>query len=233
MTLRPPLPWLLLTLATALVAMFLAARSFQKVESALAAAAFAVILCVAAVQTNAPAWRRRQQPSAHAAITPREALRTNAFLIMLAFLWCGLAFFAVYLGTTVTWQHGWEYGSACILFGGAYAYFVNRLSNPDDALAQPFMIDRLVKLAGVLAILIGIGLAWLIGAGKLVTHKGDWAANHLFLAGGFSIMSICVMLIRTNIALGDTTGLSGNVRSLSAGSADSKTSPGHRAPRDG
>ena len=103
---------------------------------------------------------------------------------MLAFLWCGLAFYAVYLGTRIRWQHGWEYGSACILIAGAYAYYMTRLSNPDDKLARPPAIDRMARIAGYQAVLIGIGLVWLIGAGKLITHKGDWAANHLFLAGG-------------------------------------------------
>jgi hypothetical protein len=202
MTLRPSLPWLLLTLATALLAMFLAARSFQKVETAIAAAVFAVVLCATAIRTNAPAWRR-SAPASGSAIAPREALITNALLIMLAFLWCGLAFYAVYLGTRIRWQHGWEYGSACILIAGAYAYYMTRLSNPDDKLARPPAIDRMARIAGYQAVLIGIGLVWLIGAGKLITHKGDWAANHLFLAGGFTIMCISVLLIKTNVALSE------------------------------
>jgi hypothetical protein len=202
MTLRPPLPWLLLTLAAALLAMFLAARSFQKVESAIAAAVFAVVLCATAIRTNAPAWRRAARTSGNS-IAPREAMIANVFLIMLTFLWCGLAFYAVYLGTRVRWQHGWEYGSACILIAGAYAYYMTRLSNPDDRLARPAAIDRMARMAGYLAVLIGIGLIWLIGAGKLVTHKGDWAANHLFLAGGFTVMCISVLLIKTNVALSE------------------------------
>lgn len=202
MTLRPSLPWLLLTLSAALLAMFLAARSFQKVESAIAAAVFAIVLCATAIRTNAPVWRR-SSPASERATTPREALRANLLLIMLAFLWCGLAFYAVYLGTHVRWQHGWEYGSACILIGGAYAYCVKSLGDPNGALAHPAAIDRMARIAGYQAILIGIGLVWLIGAGKLITHKGDWAANHLFLAGGFAIMCISVMLIKTNIALSE------------------------------
>ncbi|MBS0234970.1 MAG: hypothetical protein JSR99_15970 [Proteobacteria bacterium] len=202
MTLRPSLSWLLLTLTAALVAMFLAARSFQKVESAIAAAVFALVLCATAIRTNAPAWRQDSAGSQRA-IAARDALRANLFLIMLAFLWCGLAFYAVYLGTHVRWQHGWEYGSACILIGGIYAYFVKRLANPGDTLAHSSALDRMARMAGYQAVLIGIGLVWLIGAGKLVTHKGDWAANHLFLAGGFAIMFISVLLIKTNIALGE------------------------------
>ena len=202
MTVRPSLFWLLLTLAAALFAMYLACRSLQKVESAIAAAVFTVVLSATAIRTNAPYWRSVSGPAA--SITPRDAMRTNASLIMIAFLWCGLAFYVVYLGTPVRWQHGWEYGSACILLAGLYAYYVKRLSNPGDRLAQTPAIDRMAKIAGYQAVLIGIGLIWLIGAGKLViTHKGDWAANQLFLSGGFAIMCISVILIKTNAALCD------------------------------
>jgi hypothetical protein len=200
MTLRPSPVWLLLTLAAALVAMYLACRSMQIAESAIAAAVFAVVLCATAVRTNAPYWRREAYVAD--SITPREAMITNALLIAVAFLWCGLAFYAVYLGTHVRWQHGWEYGSACILFAGAYGYYLSRLSNPNDPLAQTPALDRMARIAGYQAVLIAIGLVWLIGAGKLaITHKGDWAANQLFLGGGFAIMCISVILIKTNAVL--------------------------------
>ncbi len=202
MTLRPSLFWLLLTLAAALLTMYLACRSLQIAESATAAAVFAVVLSATAVRTNAPYWRTATGPQS--AVTPRQAMMTNAFLIMLAFLWCGLAFYAVYLGTHVRWQHGWEYGTACIVFAGAYGYYLSRLSNPSDPLAQAPALDRMARIAGCQAVLIGIGLIWLIGAGKLaITHKGDWAANQIFLAGGFAIMCASVVLIKTNAVLNE------------------------------
>jgi hypothetical protein len=202
MTLRPSLFWLLLTLAAALLAMYLACRSMQIADSAIAAAVFALIMCTTALRTNAPHWRRGAAlPNAS---TSRQAMMTNSLLIVLAFLWCGLAFYAVYLGTPVRWQHGWEYGSACMLFAAAYAYYRNRLSNPGDPLAQTPALDRMARIAGYQAMLIGIGLVWLVGAGKLaITHKGDWAANQLFLSGGFAIMCISVILIKTNAALNE------------------------------
>ncbi len=177
--------------------MYLACRSMQIAESAIAAAVFAVVLSATAVRTNAPHWRAAADKLD--AVAPRQAMVTNAFLIMLAFLWCGLAFYAVYLGTHVRWQHGWEYGTACMIFAGAYGYYLRRLSNPSDPLAQTPALDRMARIAGCQAILIGIGLVWLIGAGKLaITHKGDWAANQIFLAGGFAIMCLSVILIKTN-----------------------------------
>jgi hypothetical protein len=199
MTLRPSLPWLLLVLTVALAAMYFAAGSFQKVESALASAVFALVLCVTALRTNAPYWH---QPAAQRLAVP-QALATNAFLIMLAFLWCGLAFYAVYLGTSVRWQHGWEYGSACVLFAALYGFLAFRLSQPNSSLASNSSINRITRIAGYQAFLIGVGLVWLIGAGKLATHKGDWAANQLFLGGGLAIICISVILIKTNAALSE------------------------------
>jgi hypothetical protein len=203
MTLRPSLPLLLLMLAVALGATFVAAGSFKRVESALAAAVFAIFISVAAIRTNAPLWREASTDKAPREIAQREALATNALLIALAFLWCGLAFYAVYLGTSVRWQHGWEYGSACILFALLYGYTALRLSDSRSAFSQQLAMDRVVRIAGYQALLIAIGLIWLIGAGKLVTHKGDWAANQLFLGGGFAIMCISVILIKTHAALAE------------------------------
>ena len=58
MPLRPSLPWLLTTLAAALVAMTVAAGAIRKAESATAAAIFAIVLVATAVRTNSPLWRR-------------------------------------------------------------------------------------------------------------------------------------------------------------------------------
>ncbi len=34
------------------------------------------------------------------------------------------------------------------------------------------------------------GLAYIVGAGKLVSEKADWAANQIFTAGGIAIALI-------------------------------------------
>ncbi len=139
MPLRPSLPWLLTTLAAALVAMTLAAGAIRKAESALAAAVFAIVLVVAAVRTNSPLWRRSSE-AAVADVTPRHALRQTAQLIMLAYLWCALAFYAIYIGTHVRWQHGWEYGSALMLIALAHVFYLWRIADPNDSFATPSAI---------------------------------------------------------------------------------------------
>lgn len=200
MSLRPPLPFLLALLAAALVIMFMAASMSRKAEAAAAAAVFAVLLISSAIRTNSPFWRRN---AANSGVTPRDALWQTTRLIMLAYLWCALAFYAVYLGTTLHWQHGWEYGSAMLLIALGHAIYLWRLSNPDNSVSAPSAVERAVRLSSYQAIAIAVGLIWLIQSGKLSSLKGDWAANQLFLAGGFAVMCLSVIIIKTNSALSE------------------------------
>ena len=201
MPLRPSLPWLLTTLAAALVAMTVAAGATRKAESATAAAIFAIVLVATAVRTNSPLWRRSAGTSDAGGVTPRDALRQTAQLIMLAYLWCALAFYAIYIGTHVRWQHGWEYGSALMLIALAHVFYFWRIADPKDKFATPLAIARAVRLAFLQAVAIACGLIWLIGSGKLSSLKGDWAANQLFLAGGFAIMCLSMIMIKNYAVL--------------------------------
>ncbi|CAA2143991.1 hypothetical protein [Hyphomicrobium sp. ghe19] len=200
MTLRPSLPWLLTTLAVALIAMFLAAGALQKFEAAMAASVFVFVIVTAAIRTNAPVWRPAPDIGE---ITPRDAMIPTIRLVMLSFLWCGLAFFAIYLGTSIRWQHGWEYGSAMVLVAGTYAYYLSRLRDPHDDWSKPQAIERMVRFMTYQAFAIGGGLVWLISSGKLATLRGDWAANQLFLAGGFAVMCLSAIIVKTNSALAE------------------------------
>jgi hypothetical protein len=202
MPLRPSLPWLLTTLAAALIAMTLAASASRKAESALAAGVFALVLVATAVRTNSPLWRQTARTT-HAGVTPRDALRQTARLVMLAYLWCALAFYAVYVGARIHWQHGWEYGSALLVIALAHAFYLWRLADPNDSLSGPVAIARAVRLAAYQAVAIACGLIWLIESGKLSSLKGDWAANQLFLAGGFAIMCLSMIIMKTHAVLSE------------------------------
>lgn len=201
MSFRPPLPWLLATLAAALLAMYLATSALQKAEAATSAAAFAILLVTSAMRTNSPLWRRNT--SGMNLMTQRQALWQTTFLIMLAYLWCALAFYVVYLGTSLRWQHGWQYGSAMLLIAVAHAVYLWRLDDSNAPVSSPPAIDRAVRLAACQAVAIAFGLFWLIQSGKLSSMKGDWAANQLFIAGGFAVMCLSVIIIKTHAALGE------------------------------
>ncbi|MBA2126438.1 hypothetical protein DLM45_09425 [Hyphomicrobium methylovorum] len=200
MPLRPSLPLLLLALLSALAAMVIATSATRKAEAATAAAIFAVILISAALRTNAPIWRRA---ASTLGITQRDALMQTTQITMIAYLWCALAFYAIYLGTPIRWQHGWEYGTAMLAVAAGYAFYLWRLSDPADAVSKPRAIERAVRFASVQAILIGIGLVWLISSGKLSSLRGDWPANQLFIAGGFTVMVLSVIVIKTHASLND------------------------------
>ncbi|CEJ83764.1 conserved membrane hypothetical protein [Hyphomicrobium sp. GJ21] len=200
MALRPPLPWLLATLLAALVAMYLATSGLQKAQAATSAAAFAILLVIAGLRSNSPLWRRG---TAKSTATPRQALWLTTLLIMLAYFWCALAFYAVYLGTSLRWQHGWEYGSAMLLVAVGHAIYLWHLDDPNASVSTPKAIGRAVALAALQAVAIACGLLWLIQSGKLSSLKGDWAANQLFLAGGFTVMCLSVIIVKTHSALSE------------------------------
>jgi hypothetical protein len=42
-------------------------------------------------------------------------------------------------------------------------------------------------------------LAFLIGAGKLASAKGDWPANYIFLFGGLALIGLCYLAFRTQV----------------------------------
>ncbi len=200
MALRPPLPWLLATLLAALLAMYLATSGLQKAQAATSAAAFAILLVIAGLRSNSPLWRRGATKSM---ATPRQALWLTTLLIMLAYFWCALAFYAVYLGTSLRWQHGWEYGSAMLLVAVGHAIYLWHLDDPNASVSTPKAIGRAVALAALQAVAIACGLLWLIQSGKLSSLKGDWAANQLFLAGGFTVMCLSVIIVKTHSALSE------------------------------
>lgn len=200
MALRPPLPWLLATLLAALLAMYLATSGLQKAQAATSAAAFAILLVIAGLRSNSPLWRRG---TAKSTATPRQALWLTTLLIMLAYFWCALAFYAVYLGTSLRWQHGWEYGSAMLLVAVGHAIYLWHLDDPNASVSTPKAIGRAVALAALQAVAIACGLLWLIQSGKLSSLKGDWAANQLFLAGGFTVMCLSVIIVKTHSALSE------------------------------
>ena len=89
MPLRPSLPWLLTTLAAALVAMTVAAGAMRKAESATAAAIFAIVLVATAdahefAALAAIGWNRRCRRNAARCIAPNSAAHHARLLVVCA-----------------------------------------------------------------------------------------------------------------------------------------------------
>jgi hypothetical protein len=200
MRFRPPLPLLLAILAACSVAMTTAAAHARKMEAGLAAAAFAATLIVATLATNRALWH----PTSAAApmpATPRAAIFAAALLTMTAYVWGGVTLLAIYLGAGVSWQHGWQYGGLMLIAGAGHAVYLMRLADPKSAAASARALDTASKLAALQAVAVAGALVWLVASGKVSSVKGDWAANQIFLAGGFAIICISLVAVRAHAAL--------------------------------
>lgn len=202
MRLPPSLKWLLPVLVCALIAMTLAVAASHKPESALAAAVFAVACVATGLRVNGPLWQCLRGDTDVIVPSQREALIPTVSLIGMAYLWCGLAFYAIYLVVRLHWQHGWEYGTAMIVVALGHAILVHRLARPSLPMSAE-TLRNIVRLAGAQAVAIALTLIWLIASGKLASIKGDWPANQLFIAGGFTVMSLSMMMLMTHTALAD------------------------------
>jgi hypothetical protein len=186
MSLRPLLPWLLLAGALSIAAMVLGAGRGDRFNPALAAGLFAAAVIAAAIWINAPLWRSRA-PSPEDSRDVKNALVSNVWLAALVYGWGALALFAVYSLSELVWRHSWQYGLGAALFAVGVSLYAFRLDSAEDRAAPPFALTALHGLAAA------GGLAYLIAEGKLATHRGDWAANDVFLAGGIAIILLCLI----------------------------------------
>jgi hypothetical protein len=186
MSLRPLLPWLLLAGALSIAVMVLGAGRGDKFYPALAAGLFAGAVIAAAIWINAPLWRARA-PESHVAEDVKTALVCNVWLAALVYGWGALAMFAVYSLSDLVWRHSWQYGLGAALFAAGVSFYALRLESAGDRSEPPFQLTLLHGLAAA------TGLAYLISEGKLATHRGDWAANDVFVAGGIAIVALCII----------------------------------------
>ena len=160
----------------------------------LAVGFFAAVIIVALLGTNLPLQRNAQADLDSAG---RTWGWSNSLLATLAYGWGAAAMLAVYGLSGLSWRHWWQYGAGMILFA-AMAYVCARFLLGDRR-AQPSR-DGLRTLATITlvqaAFVIG-ALAYLIGSGALDTQKDDWAANHIFLAGGITLGLISIVSLLT------------------------------------
>jgi hypothetical protein len=206
------MPALVCVLLASAGAMWAAAGAGNRLLAFAAAGAFGTSIVLAALRTNMPLWRRVQPPGASGRLQA-EAMRRNARLAALVYAWGATAMFAVYMLSGLVWRHGWQYGSGMALIAAAFLAYVHAM-RPGSALRTP----RALRAAGAFTVLHGFaaltGLAFMLSAGKLATVKGDWAANHVFLAGGAGLVALCALTLVTHVVLarraqGETGGAMG------------------------
>lgn len=118
--------------------------------------------------------------------------RASAELMALTWGWGGVSLLLAYGPAGLKWQHGWQYGSAMLLIAVLIGLHARRIV-PGSNAAKLGALEWGRKAAFAQGLACGIGLAWLAGSGKLVTAKGDWAANDVFLAGGVTLLILSAM----------------------------------------
>ncbi|HRD75203.1 MAG TPA: hypothetical protein PK264_04590 [Hyphomicrobiaceae bacterium] len=151
------------------------------------AALFATVIILVAIAINRPLWGAET-----AAVAPAEAARRNIRLVALAYAWGALAMLAAYALSGVRWQHGWQYGAGMAVISAITMLVAHRQGDPRSVLARAPAL-RLLSLVNVLHGAAAIAaLAWLIGSGKLMSPRGDWVANQIFLFGGLVIVALSV-----------------------------------------
>lgn len=194
MSLQKLMPWLVALLLASAATMWWAAARDTRMISAVAAFGFIAVVVVVAQIVNHAALR-----GAHG--EPREqfhSLRRNTRLVAMVYAWGAAALMATYVFGELKWRHGWQYGAVMAVVAAALLAIVDRMGRPGNVFETPRMFANVVPLSLAHALAATVGLAYLVGSGKLATVKDDWAANHVFLAGGIGILALALTSARTH-----------------------------------
>lgn len=125
-------------------------------------------------------------------VQPVMATR-NVQLVALVYAWGAMSLLCVYLLTTLHWQHGWQYG----LGMGLIAVLIHGYARSIGARWTPQLAGQLATVSLVHGWTATGGLLWLFATGKMLSIKGDWAANVVFICGGIMVVGISAMALRT------------------------------------
>jgi len=190
---------LLLALAAAMV---LSAATLQTSLAWIVAVLAALALLGYAVVRNRPFWR----DGAERADASLAAAQANALALGCAYAWGALVMLAGYYLTPLKWYHAYQYGGAMAILAFCWLRDARRLARP----APGFDASRLVRQIGLAAtaqaLAAGIGVAVLIGSGKLIHERTDWLANRVFIAGGLAVALISALTAATLRRVGRTAG---------------------------
>jgi len=188
-SLRPLLPWLLLAAAFSNTMMVLGAGRNDHTLPSIAAGLFVALVVGTGLGINAPLWSRTGRPFAghEGPAAVREALRCNVWLAALLYAWGASALFGMYSLSDLSWRHAFQYASGAALFAACIGIYGFRLGRIRSMPIPPLFLTILHVSAAVGC------LIYLFGTDKLATVKDDWAANEVFLWGGFAVVALCVI----------------------------------------
>ena len=182
------MPWIFGALAASVAAVLGGAALGRPEVSAIATASFALAMVVVAWSVNYPFWRLdRIGPIEHA---PLVTARRNARLMAITYAWGAIAMQATYTIAGLRWYHAPQYGLAMALLAALLFLYAVAVGRDGSRLRQPQYLSAALQLAAVQGVAALAAVLYLIGTGKLLRLRPDWAANHIFLAGGLAIASL-------------------------------------------
>jgi hypothetical protein len=203
-TVSPPWTPLLVALATvaavSVIGQVVGATQGSSEVSVLAAAAFVGAILKVGWQANRPWWTlpadgelaRDIGPSPADAL-PLVSARTT-LLLAIGYAWGAVSLFAVYLGTPLKWQHGWQYAAAMALAAIGTHLVTRAIETRWSA-----RLHKTLIWATLLHGWAALGaMTWLIASGKLYSVKSDWAANIVFAAGTLAIAGLASLWLRSS-----------------------------------
>lgn len=159
------------------------------------AAAFAVIAVLAGWHLNRPHWSRHDGGDVPA--RQLRALRRTGQVSAIVYVWGALALVAMYKLTGLYWQHAIQYACGMLLFA-AIIYGWSRRAAPGGPYATPAWGARAAKLNLLHGAAAAVAAAIFLFSGKFWVPRPDWAANIVFLSGGFSIIALCTLAAITH-----------------------------------
>lgn len=191
-----PLILALLTVLAASVAGQMVGAVNGSIElTTFAALAFAGAALSVAYRLNRPWWDAASADDIGPALSEAQpALAVhNAALLAMTYGWGAASLLGVYLGTPLRWQHGWQYAAGMAAIG-LLIYLASRQFEGRWSVSLMNRLTWATLLHGWAA--MG-GAFWLIGSGKLIVAKADWAANVVFLTGAFLVAGLGALSLRT------------------------------------
>ncbi len=177
------------------VAISHAATHLNKVLSATSAALFALTIALAVILLV----HRMLKTPAHDAnvMSARLALRMMSALSAIVYGWAAAAMFLVYIESGLTWRHGWQYGSLFTVIALGLISYVRNLQHSDHPASAKKAIAASALFAAVHGAAAAAVAVWIFLSGKLDTIKGDWAANHIFLASAIALAMLGGLTVLT------------------------------------
>lgn len=193
------IPWNLAAVVASIAAMVTGIRAEFPAFSWVAAATFATALIATSIDLNRPLWvDPRAAGDRDAQVV--AALR-NARLLVIGYFWGAFSLLAFYRGTGLKWQHGLQYGAGMALFAWLALLYAHFLARPDSRLRSPRALAHATWLSVFHGAAAVAGLLFLIGTGKILSIKDDWAANQIFLTGGIAVAALSFVSAYTQFRL--------------------------------